>query len=675
MYLRMAQCFYELGRKWEAIVLYRDILDRWPTDPNREQAMFAMLVAYAEVERNDTALKYCRQFLKDFPTSKNAATVGFLTGATALQSQDPAAAETYFGTMLQSGTDSQFKEEMQFLIANARMMQGKNDEAITGYRDYLKANPSGTHVEEAEYRIALSTMLKGQYGEAVDLLNAYVKKYPSGFFVADSEYRMLIASYAERDFTNVVSAAEAWEQRHPSDQQLGEVIALKADALSANQREDDAAVAYARAAKVATTDEVLNYAIFEANKSLQKQREWDKVIALWTDFLKDRPNHPLQVSAVYWIAAAQVKQGKEDEARKYVADTVATYIGDPDREAVEQLLSQLAQLCAKKKRPRDKDGNFIDPATLPAPPDPATALDDLLRPAVQRMAQAAKEGAAPPVQADPALAAAAFGGAAPTNAPPPVVAFNENTAKARMLYAKAELATFRRRASDATNYYDQIATSFKPEDLSPWLLGKIGDHALATGQTNQAAAFYRQLLDDFPKASVVDFAYAGLSDIAYRNQDYATALKYCDDALDRGVVGFKAKEIDLGRARALQATDKLEDARKAFEAIASNKNYRGEATAEAVFHLGEIAEKQGKLPEANAYYQRVYVAYRKYLPWVARSYLRSGKVFEAVGDKKGALNTYNEMMREEKLQTFPEAAEIRARINQLEPQVQAAGKA
>jgi TolA-binding protein len=111
--------------------------------------------------------------------------------------------------------------------------------------------------------------------------------------------------------------------------------------------------------------------------------------------------------------------------------------------------------------------------------------------------------------------------------------------------------------------------------------------------------------------------------------------------------------------------DKLDEAKKAFEQVASVREWRGEATAFSVYSLGEIEAKRGRWAEANAYYQRVYVGYQKFQNWVAKAYVRSGESFEKLGKREEAANTYREMLRNEKLAGLAEAAEARKRLEAL----------
>ena len=82
-------------------------------------------------------------------------------------------------------------------------------------------------------------------------------------------------------------------------------------------------------------------------------------------------------------------------------------------------------------------------------------------------------------------------------------------------------------------------------------------------------------------------------------KDYPKALRYFTDGAEKIAAAQKLKEISLGRAKTLLALGKLDEAQKAFEQVASVREWRGEATACSVYSLGQIAAKRGKWAEAN----------------------------------------------------------------------------
>ena len=642
IYIRMARSFYETDRKWEAVVVYQELLDRFPQAAEREPSLFGIIVSLAEVNQPERAMARCQEYLREFKAGPNAETVGYLLGAVALQANDARAAETYFGTMLETQPKSPYREQVRYLLGNAKFMAGKHDEATAEYKKYLSDYPKGQNVEDVVYRLALTALFSGKYEEAMTELSSYMQKYPQGAFVSDARYRLAVCKYAASLYDEVISDCKAWERDYANDQQLGEVLALLADSYAATDREEQAVPIYIQAYKTASTDEVMNYSLTAASKLLQKRGDWAKVSELFTEFLQEKPDHPGVVTALYWIGKAKAREGQVDEAKRITADTVSKYIADPQRESVEMLLTQLAQLCVKKKRP--------EPA--PAVVEAAAATEPAAAPAVS---------VEPEVQQDPGAELEQLLGESEKEQSP--------TSRARILYAKAELARLRRQPPDEEKNIARIAEISKPQDLSPVLLGRVGDLLLAKGKPDQARTFYQRLMDEFPKSESVDYAYHGLGEIAFQKNDHARALRYFTDATEKAAAVQKLKDVTLGRGKTLLAMGQLQEAKKVFEQVAAVREWRGEATAFSVFSLGEIEARQGRWAEANAFFQRVYVGYQKFLPWVAKAYMRSGESFEKLGKINEAANTYRELLRlaneKKELAAFAETEEARRKLAAL----------
>jgi TolA-binding protein len=750
IYIRMAQCFYETDRKWEALIVYQEIIDRFPDVREREPALFGLIVSLADVNQAQKAQQRCEQYLREFKTGPNAETVGYMLGVVALQANDAHAAETYFKSALESQPNSKYRDQMRFLIGNAKFAAGKHDEAVAEYKQYINDFPKGQNFEEANYRIALTALFSGKYQEAMDQLQAYIKKYPSGQFVSDAKYRLAVCKYAASLYDEVISDCKAWEHEYRQNQQLGEVLALRADALAATDHANEAIPVYVNSYKTASTDEVVNYSLFAASKLLQKRGEWNKVADLFREFIDLKPDSPTVISALYWIGKAKAHEGKIDEAKQLTADTIKKFIGDPNREAVELLLTQLAQLCVKKKAPPPEnlpavassssdggrsstpppaassssptttasgakdlqpmldqspfgvatavaspaanpgfakdlyianathspdgdvvtlasvsDKNFKETVTTKGPNEHGYVIgsvewsnaNNVTKLTISKDGQPVPLSEAATVQSDPGAELDQLLGSSADDQNP--------TARARVIYAKAELGRLRKQPAEEEKNIARIAQEFKPDDLSPVLLGRAGDYLLGKQELDQAATFYQKLLDEYPRSENVDYGYNGLGEIAFQKHDLPKALRYFTDGTEKIAASQKLKDLTVGRAKALLATDKLDEAKKTFEQVASVREWRGESTAFSVFSLGEIEAKRGHWPEANAYIQRVYVAYQKFLPWVAKAYIRSGESFEKMGKTQEAINTYRELLRNEKLSTFAETAEARQRLQAL----------
>ncbi|MFL6513647.1 MAG: tetratricopeptide repeat protein, partial [Chthoniobacterales bacterium] len=471
----------------------------------------------------------------------------------------------------------------------------------------------------------------------------------------------------------------------PENVEPGEVLALLGDAYGATDKSNEATQMYVRSYKIAATDEVANYSLFAASKLLQKRGEWDKVADLFRDYIDLKPDSPTVISALYWIGKAKAHEGKMDEAKRLTADTIKKYISDPNREAVELLLTQLAQLCVKRKAsaaapaeggpapaPSASPAAVVavagvrDPGRTEATNSPSAATEAPASPPPATTAPAGTQELAPPSQTVEAASTSLTDPGAELDL---LLGSSEQdqtaTARARVIYAKAELARLRRQPAEEEKNIGRIAAEFKPDDLSPVLLGRAGDYLVAKQKLDQATKFYQKLLEEFPKSDNADFGYNGMGEIAFEKHDLIAALRYFTDGTEKIAASQKLKDLTVGRAKTLLAMDKLDEAKKGFEQVASVREWRGESTAFSVFSLGEIEAKRGRWAEANAYFQRVYVAYQKFLPWVAKAYIRSAESFQKLGKTQEAVNTYRELLRNEKLSSFAEAAEARQRLQAL----------
>lgn len=615
--IRIARAYQQDDRSREASLVYQQIFDRYPEAAEREAALFGLITTLAESYRGKRALEACATYLQAFPAGANVGAVSYLRGAMALEAGDYAQAVTYFGSALSTQPTGEYADRMSFLTGNAHFLASDYPAALASYQQYLRDFPAGQYAEESAYRLALCQMFSQQYEEAEKNFLAYMSAHPRGEFAPEVRYRLAAIKYAAKEYEPTMADCEAWLKDFPDHATAAEVFALLADAQSATEQREQAAASYVNAYKAAMASDkqdVLGYALFEAAKVFGKMGEWEKVAGVFEDFLKDHPDHPLAPAVVAGIIQARTKLGQIDQAKSFAAASVARFIADPAKEATENLLTQLAGLCARRKQ---KDV------------DPTMELERLL------------------------------------TFPPEANVPDSATVKARRLFARAELMTFLRRAKEHDALIYQMADETKPGDLSPLLLGEAGESLLAHDRILPAREMFEQLVTRFPTSNVLDFGYVGLGDLAFKAGDFPKALSLYSKAVDDIPSSYRLKQATVGKAKALLALNRTDEAAKLFEQIAAVKEWRGETTAESLVSLGDIEAKRADFPKAIAYYQRVYVAWQKYPRWVARAYLESAHAFEKLGKNEEALNTYKEMIGNQKIAETGEVQEARQRLAEL----------
>ncbi len=627
LYLRVARAYSVAGQLWESAVVYNEILRRYPNCAEAEAALYGSIVLFDRLKQTDRALALSQSYLTHYPKGKYADSVTYLRGILAYDAQQFDQAIGYFQDALRDRPDHPRREQIELILGDIKLRQQKFDDAIASYQLYEKDYPQGAGLEKAEYRSALARLFGGKGDDAEKAFQAYLQKYPDGAYVADGEYRLDVIKFARQDYDGVLADGAAWQKKHGKAGPLAEVLALMGDCYAAQNKNGEAVAAYVSSYQAALTPEVLNYSLFAAAKLLSKESKWTDIVAMFQEFIKNNPEHPTVVSAISWIGRADIKLGKVDEAKRYMSDAAKQYLDDPSREAVDEIITQLAQLYARKHlAPAPASASTPAQAPLEATPDTANEMEQALD---------ITDAATKP------------------------------TARSRLLFAKAELARLQRKPELEAQTLLEIAKNFHPEDLSPIALGQVGDCLVQNGQPDLALPFYNQLMDQYDSSEVVDYAYNGLAQIAYNQKDYSKAEHYYFKALDKGQASAKLKEITLGEAQSLLALNRPEEARPYFEQVASTRAWRGEATALSVYSLGDIQMAEGKFAEANAYYQRVFVAYQKYPAIQAKAYFKSGEAFEKLGKTLEAVNTYTEMLKNPNLAAYPETADAQKHLDHL----------
>lgn len=624
---RLGYAFQERGGAWEAALLYEDLIANYPESPERENAYFGLVRAYSDSGRFDKTRRAADRFIKAYPQSKFGAQALYLAALAAAQRNDLETQLTFLGVAAANFPDSELAGPMSLMRANALFTLARYGEARDAVDAYAKDSPEGQFIEEARYLSAMADLAEGQASRSETKIQAYLKDFPEGRFVPDARYRLAATAYAKQDYTLCAELAQKWLDEFPPEQpQRGELFSLLGDARAGLGDQEAAIAAYDAALNLPLSDEQLGYVLDELTRLYQSRKEYDQAVAMWQRFAEEKPDHPYVINAAYWIGRILGRQGRFDEANDLVSQIIRRYIGDPQRGDVERLLVEVASTLARPAKVKRGE-----PKPDPVPFEQLFArVDGLLL---------AGEAAKNP------------------------------TAQARALFTKSEIASIRQDNAKRDELLGQIASNYAPDQLPPGILGKVGDTLLAQGQPELAKKFYEQIVAAHAKSIFADFGYAGLGEVALAEGKGEEALTQFNAAIDQAGARFKLKEATLGRARANLLLDRLDAAQELFEQVAGNRSWRGEATAESLYQLGEIATRRGgdeNLAKAQAHYQRVYLSYKRFDLWVAKAYVRSAETFVKLGQPYEGLVTVNRFFTfRDQFQNLPEWKQAQALYDQL----------
>ena len=588
--------------------------------------------------------------------------------------------------------ESKQQEQMHYLRALCWFFQGKYPETIAAFKAYRDKYPNGEFLPDADYRLAIVN-----FGLRMPAGEKSMKCPFCGQVVTERDL-------ANHRNTETLKRCEKWlndyakpvPRANPDyvtsiNRQRPEVYTLIGDVYfqylddrknpipDAKKKEtfQNAVSAYILAAKGASNNEqVLRFTTAELNKRLVAQGEWAKLFDLYVALYEWDRDSSRALDYLYWILRASEKLGKTADERRtniarsglkvpaefdeFISETpeeilssaIIRNINDPRKESVDSLITNLAERIVLKHRRRAKTPD----ATTPSPPDPEEQMLTLLK---------LKDNAAPASLPVP-VAISGDASLPITISATEMPSGNGNgtstlLAQARGYYARAEVARAMRNPQRRGENLDKIAAIYKAEELSPALLGTTAEHLLAKKDNTKAVQFADYILEYYRGSDYVDFGFYVKSEILLQNAKFDEALRLTQEALSsESMLMSKEKEIRLANARALVETGKLDAATKSLLAIAGNRQWRGEATASALYYLGRIEEKRGKENEAINYYWRCVNLWKKYGNVTVQAYQRLLVLYRKKGDNEGA-NGVLAQLRDPKnpASQTPEAATIK----------------
>lgn len=648
LYYRLGRCYYEMGapqegtsgdasRLWQAILAFEIIVNEFKQFPQRDKCMFGLIMVNAALKRIQEAGELCREFVENFPDSEQVGQVAEMRGMILYQNRQLADAARALEQAESSPKAD--KARLRFLRGSVLFEMQKFDEARTTYELLMQDFPNEeAYKDDALYRIALSYFYQNDYSSVMKALKKYIKENPKGAYVVDARYRMAFIDFQGGDRDDAQEALLSIVKDAPNDQNIGQVHALLGDIYNQKADYDNAMINFAASVDKAKTDDVLNYSMDQVTDLYVGSNKWKELADMWQRYYNThKDNDDLSLKAILWISRALIKDGKTEEAKKLLAEHIKTRIAQPANQQVEGLIQQLVTISAPKRR------RVATPAPAPAAP--------------------AGEGAAAAPPPAPELTFEDVEKQLEENLTPPQAAMN-GTAQMRILFAKTWLAKTMKLPDKAEKFFNIIIEVAKPDDLSPMLLATVGDSARRKGDLEKADACYKRLKEYFKDSEYADGAPVGQGEIAFEKGEFDKALEL-----------FKEASTFPGSSRILEATQgiaksqfklkRYDEAKKLYEQIANTKEWRGEATANALRMLGEIEVANGKHEAGIAYFQRVFIAHQKWKNEMAKAYLLSAKSFVALGKREEAKTTLQEMIVKPGVKEQPEIKEAEQLLSTL----------
>jgi len=629
--MRRGRCFYYLLRREEALLCFRRLREKYPEAKDAQNAAYAEIILYNELKDTATIRTLANEFMVKYPDAPNIEQVATLAGEVLVQTGNWAEVLKFYEDLAAKFPQSPSIDRFYFYQAIAKFQLGEFLPSAEMLEKFLKDYPNTQLKESAMYRIAMAYFFSNKYKETLEKCRAYLNTFPDGRFAGDMLYRLAFIDSNDKEVDqskNIIDNLGGYLEKHPDDLAAGSMLTLMADtwkkmkpsdpedaeksAKELKEYEDESIKCFIKAVWSNSPDDVIQYAMDSATSMLQARKDWQGIADLHGKFLKEKPEHQMALMSANWVSKAMTRLGKPEEGAQILADIMAKSIGNPDKEQVEFLITEIVKAMVPRKRT----------------PELAAELDTKLT----EMLTKAAEGKESP------------------------------TTNARIYYGRAQLAILMRDPKRAESYLAGIAND--PENnpveaLSPALLTACADLLLKSGDLDRAEEMFRRLADKYKDSGYSDAGPVGMGQVALARKEPEKALEIFNNAITNIPGMSRFKEATYGKLVALRDLEKYDEAEKLALEMAGDKAFRGTYTYRSYMVLGEVLRKRATkqdtkasietLKKAHGYYQRVYLTAGKEPEIAAEAMWGAYEAAKELGDTKLADETLKQLKENPKL--------------------------
>lgn len=506
--------------------------------------------------------------------------------------------------------------ELYFLQGIAELII-YNYEASEATLQFLIDTYPGSHQEgNATYWLGLTKLFLKKYQEALDLFDKYIANYPDGKRIPDAYYQGGAALLGLQEIDKSFDRFTLVIEQYPDAKVYPDARNMRGDVYGNRGELDEALVDYEAAWSVASAEErwskrQADYATFQSAAIYEADDKYDDIIRVVERYMDVFDEEADIAKGMYWIGKTKIQQDLYEEALDAYLTTVVKYGDDLKQDGVDMILKELIKVSGIYLSNEQRDQLLEDLKT-----ERDAAADKLTLQLRIKSTIATIEG------------------------------------------TQVELG------SELLDELTDLASATPP------VLGIMCEAALALEKYDRADDMIDVFTVHYPESEFLKAAYKLKAFGQFAQKDYDNALKTIQMVYDIFGPVYDLAWTQIMKGEIMLAREKYDAAAEIFRALVETPAWRGEPYAQGYFMLGKVEEARGKLGNAHAYYQRVYMQYKGWAEgdWAAKAYLAAADCLKKLNMPFDARNTYRAFLFDRFLNQHPLADTAREELGATEVQ-------
>jgi len=418
-----------------------------------------------------------------------------------------------------------------------------------------------------------------QRAEAVQVYTQLIEAFPQGRFNVSAQYERIMVLYRDGKYEDVLEVSKQFV--NPPPELADDFYWVNAEAAMTLKRDDLVVQNCQLLVQKSPDSQFAKDALYRLGRVMQKQEAWEAAAGWYRQVAARFPDDPLAPKALFSSGVCMARLEQSDAALRDWTELLTKY---PSSDMVAETLYQKAMEELRLKNHRMA----------------SATLDEI----VQR--------------------------------------FPDDRRKAEIFYWRASIFRQLGETAEAEKMYLTALASAPPKEFEREIMLELGVILLQSGRREDAARYFRQLLDAPIAERIGVDRLAWLAEFDHAQRQYDTAIRAANTllALPSADKGWRQTAWTLiGRTH--RSKNERDPAMQAFtEALAT-----GASTVygtEAALTLGEMLAEAGKHDEAAARLNEAALraAPREQLRWRALAYNGLARNAEMKGDTEDALRFY-----------------------------------
>lgn len=536
----------------------------------------------------------------------------------------------HLSEVLQVKPTHQAAAECLYLLGYAHFMEEQFEQALARLAELRQRFQESDLMDDAIYWSAMAAMFDGDFEAGATDFTLLLSNYPATLYATDAAYRRAVCNYALGEFELAEERLGDFAARHGDHDLIGEVQMTRGDIAGAVGRNDEAVRLYQVAMNMPTNRlniEQFNHCAFQAGQILYDHERFAEVRSHFQRYLemgRAESNPPL---AIYWIGRAMWQMGERTGTIRFYREATLKHGKERLAVGVDMILDELVAATRRLS---------VDEARV--------AWKD-----IELTIRAARDSG-------DEVAALRF---------------------QRLLLYHPELQPAARE-----KLLDQICQLNNISNASPAILELMLSTAIEREQDPLAAAAAQAMIDDFTETDYALDARMYLARRALRraaalpedagkerNELYETAATHLKIVRDVYATSGEAAEALLALGELHLQQRQFDEADSCFRDVLGVRGWRN-LWPQALMGRGTCAEAKREWIKATAFYERLYVLYSGRRELVAEAYLRRAECLHRGFEDAKAIETLQELLRQEDLVAFPayeQAQRVLARLGGTAP--------